>query len=112
MLKDLILLRFVLSFYEMKNVLIDTKLVTTYRHLLPNLYIAVTSWVLILKRSMLMAVQWLLDILWVQQVLYISCVVIYVYVLIQVVTFKCLKYGFMREQSMFILKSEGHIQFN
>lgn len=43
--------------------------IVIYRHLLPNLYIAEISWDLILKRSMLMEVQWPLDILWVQQVL-------------------------------------------
>lgn len=38
------------------------------RHLLPSSYIAVTSWGLIQKKSMLMEVQWQLGILWVQQV--------------------------------------------
>lgn len=38
------------------------------RHLHPNLYIAVKSWILIQRRSMSMEVQWPLDILWVQQV--------------------------------------------
>lgn len=49
-------------------------LVAPCRHLHPSLYIAVTSWVSIQKRSMLMEVHLPLGILWAQQVIVVLIV--------------------------------------